>query len=208
MKLYYSAGSCSTSCHIALEESGLKHEVVAIDWDQTADPNLKLIEKLNPLGTLPVVTFDHGKTLTQNISILTYIADQAPDKKLLPTPGTFERAEAMNWLSFVATDLHKSVGALFAVSSYSPDPAKQTEFRTWALAGANKNLTYLDQNLAGKDYLMGKQFTVADGYAFVVAGWSKWLNIPLDPYSNLRSYLGRVLERPAVQKVLKLEGLI
>jgi glutathione S-transferase len=207
MKLYYSAGSCSTCCHIALEEAGLKHEVVAIDWDQTADPNLKLIEKLNPLGTLPVATLDNGKVLSQNIAILTYIADQSPEKKLLPPPGTVERAEAMNWLSFVASDLHKSVGGLFATQSFSTDPAKQADYRTWGLVNANRTLAYLDHGLAGKDYLMGSQFTVADAYAFIVAGWTKWLDIPLTNYPNIRSFVNRVLERPAVQKVFKLEGL-
>ena len=208
MKLYYSAGSCSTCCHIALEESGLKHEVIGVDWDQASDPNLALVTKLNPLGTLPILTLDNGKVLSQNLSILSYIAAQAPEKNLLPAAGTFEHFEAMNWLSFVASDLHKSVGGLFGVQSYSTDPAKQAEFRTWALANATKNLSYLNQNLAGKDYLMGKQFTVADSYAFIVTGWTKWLDIPLAPYANLTGYMNRIMERPAVQKVFKIEGLL
>lgn len=207
MKLYYSAGSCSTSCHIALEEAGLPHEAIGVNWDNASDPNLALVEKLNPLGTLPILALDQGTVLSQNVAILTHIADLAPAKKLLPAVGTIERAEAMNWLSFVASDLHKSVGALFAVPGYSQDPAKQAEFRAWALAGVNSTLSHLNQGLAGKDYLMGKQFTVADGYAFVVAGWSKWLDVSLQPYPHITAYLGRMMERPAVQKVFKLEGL-
>ncbi len=208
MKLYYSAGSCSTCCHIALEEAGLKHEAIAIDWDNASDPNIAVIEKLNPLGTLPVLGFEGGKVLSQNLAILTYIADQAPEKKLLPAHGTFERAEAMNWLSFVASDLHKSVGGLFATESFSEDKTKQADYRTWGLANANRTLSFLNESLAGKDYLMGKQFTVADAYAFVVVGWTKWLGISLEPYAHIRSYQNRVLERPAVQKILKLEGLL
>src|SRR5437870_2124852 len=103
MKLYYSAGSCSTSCHISLEESGLKHEAIGIDWDNQSDPNIALVTKLNPLGTLPVMVVENGKTLTQNIAIHTYVADLAPHSNLLPPSGTFERAEAMQWLSFVAS---------------------------------------------------------------------------------------------------------
>jgi glutathione S-transferase len=185
----------------------LKHEVVEIDWDQTEDPNLKLIEKLNPMGTLPVATLDNGKVLNQNLSILTYIADQVPEKKLLPPAGTVERAEAMNWLSFIAADLHKAVGGLFSTKAFSPDPAKQADYRAWGLANANKALAHLDRGLAGKEYLMGSQFTVADSYAFIVAGWTKWLDIPLTSYPNIESFQNRVLERPAVQKVFKLEGL-
>lgn len=208
MKLYYSAGSCSTCCHIALEESGLKHEAIEVDWDKPSDPNLSLIEKLNPMGTLPVMVLDNGKVLSQNIAILTHIADLAPEKKLLPAVGTVERAEAMNWLSFVAADLHKCVGGLFAVDSYSKDSAKNAEFREWAMVGAKKTLTTLDQGLAGKTYLTGNQFTIADAYAFIVAGWTKWLSIPLEQYPNVSSFMNRVLERKAVQKVFQIEGLL
>lgn len=208
MKLYYSAGSCSTCCHIALEEAGLKHEAIEIDWDNAQDPNLPLVDKLNPMGTLPIVTFPDGKQITQNLAILTYIADHAPEKNLLPPNGSFERIEAMNWLSFVAADLHKSVGGLFATQTFSKDPAKQAEYRAFALAGANKTLGVLDKSLAGKDYLMGKQFTVADAYAFVVVGWTKWLDVSIQPYPNLGAYMKRISERPAVRKVLEIEGLL
>lgn len=207
MKLYYSAGSCSTCCHIALEEAGLSHEAIAVDFDQTSDPNFIQAMKLNGMGTLPVLDFGNGKALTQNLSILTYIADNAPEKKLLPAQGTFERAEAMTWLSFVAADLHKAVGGLFGVPHYSTDAAKKEEYRAYQMKSAEQTLSYLNANLAGKDYLMGKQYTVADAYAFIVVGWTKWLNVSLDAYPNIQSYMGRILERPATQKVFKIEGL-
>src|SRR5688500_17498396 len=104
MKLLYSAGSCSTSCHISLEESGLKYQAVGVDWDDPSDPNVQEVVKMNPLGTLPVMVTENGKILSQNIAIHTLVADLAPKSQLLPPAGSFERAEAMNWLSFVASD--------------------------------------------------------------------------------------------------------
>jgi glutathione S-transferase len=207
MKLYYSAGSCSTSCHIALEESGAKYEAIEVDFDNANDPNLALTAKMNGLGTLPILITDDGKQLDQNLSIQTYIADLVGHQKLLPAPGTFERNEAMNWLSFVAADLHKGIGALFSVSSISSDPKIQEVIRKSMLERANGYLSYLNQKLEGKDYLMGKNFIAADGYAFVVLGWTKWLEIPLTPYQNIQSYLARIAARPAVAKVLQVEGL-
>ncbi len=207
MKLYYSAGSCSTSCHIVLEESGLRYEAIAVDWDNANDPNVALVTKLNPLGTLPIFLTDQGKQLDQNLAIQNYVADQAPDKKLLPAAGTLERAEALNWLSFVAADLHKSVGALFSLPYISQDNAIREKVKTFMLGKANETIAYMDAKLAGNDYLMGKTFTAADAYAFVVLGWTKWLEIPLTPYKNIQSYLARVAARPAVAKVLKEEGL-
>ena len=208
MKLYYSPGSCSTSCHISLEESGLKYEAIEVDWDNATDPNVALMNKLNPLGTLPVAIISDKQVLTQNTSIHTYIADQAPNSGLLPKMGTFERAEAVNWLSFVATDLHKSFGPLFAGKSISSDAKVQSEVRAWAETNTKEYLSFLNKHLEGRDYILGKQFSVADSYCFVVAGWTKWVEISTAPYPHLEAYLKRVSERPAVHKVLKAEGLL
>jgi glutathione S-transferase len=208
VKLYYSAGSCSTSCHITLEESGLKYEAIEVDWDNASDPNVALATKLNPLGTLPILITDEGKQLDQNVAIHVHVADRGTNKALLPPAGTIERAEALNWLAFVTSDLHKSIGALFGLQSISQDAAVQGVVRKYMVEKANEYLRYMDSKLAGKDYLMGKTFTPADAYAFVVTGWTKWLEIPLTPYSNIQSYMTRVASRPAVAKVLKAEGLL
>jgi glutathione S-transferase len=207
MKLYYSAGSCSTSCHITLEESGLPYEVVEVDWDQPSDL-VKLVTELNPLGTLPVLITDDGKQLDQNLAIHVYVADKAPAKGLLPPPGTLERAQALNWLSFVSSDLHKGIGNMFGIPSMSEDKAVQAAVRKSMVARANDYLRYVDQKIAGNDYLLGKAFTPADAYAFVVISWTKYLDVPLVPYKNIQAYLGRVAARPAVQRVLKAEGLL
>jgi glutathione S-transferase len=208
MKLLYSAGSCSTSCHISLEESGLKYEAVEVDWDNPNDPNVAQLEKLNPMGTLPVLITDEGKVLNQNSAIHIHVAEKAAGRNLLPPAGTVERAEALNWLGFVNSDLHKSFSPLFGLESTFKEPAAQSAVKTWALGNVNQCLSVLDQALAGKDFLAGRNFTVADAYCFVVAGWTKWLKIPTDNYRNVQAYLGRVYQRPAVQKVLKEEGLL
>ncbi|MBI3543709.1 MAG: glutathione S-transferase family protein [Deltaproteobacteria bacterium] len=210
MKLYYSSGSCSTSCHITLEESGLKYEAIEVDFDNASDPNLSVVEKRNPiLGTLPIFVTDEGKQLDQNIAIQLYVADKAPDKKLLPPHGTVERAEALNWMSFVAADLHKGIGQLFGAPYISKDAAVVGAVRTYMLENANKHIKYVDDKLAdGREYLTGKSFTPADAYAFVVLGWTKYLEIPLTPYKHVQTYLGRVAARPAVASVLKAEGLV
>ena len=208
MKLYYSAGSCSTSCHISLEESGLKYEAIEVDWDNPSDPNIAVVTKLNPLGTLPIFITDEGKQLDQNVAIHTYIADRAPDKKLMPPAGTVERAEALNWLAFVNSDLHKSIGALFSLPAIAKDKNIQEVVRHYMVGRANEYLKYMDTRLEGRDYFMGQQFTPADAYAFVVVGWTQWLDIPLTPFPNVQKHLVRVAMRPAVAKVLKAEGLI
>jgi glutathione S-transferase len=186
----------------------LKYEAIEVDFDNSSDPNLALVDQLNPLGTLPILTTDEGKQLDQNIAIQIYVAQKAPGKNLLPAPGTMEHAEAMNWLSFVCSDLHKSIGGMFGIGSISQDKSVQEQVRKYMLEKANGYISYLDKKLEGKDYLMGKNFMIADGYAFVVLGWTKYLEIPLTPYKNVQAYIARVAARPAVAKVLKDEGLI
>lgn len=208
MKLYYSAGSCSTSCHIILEEAGLNYEAIEVDWDNASDPNLALISKLNPLETLPVFITEDGKQLDQNIAIQLYAAGKAPEKDLMPKVGTYEYAEVINALSFVAADLHRAIGGLFSVQSYSKDTAVQSEVRNYLLGRAHAHLKYFNEKLESRAFIAGKKFSPADAYAFIVVGWTKWLEIPLTPYKNIEAYLARIAARPAVAKVLKDEGLI
>ena len=208
MKLYFSAGSCSTSCHIVMEESGLPYEAIMVDWDNPSDPNIALVSKLNPNGTLPVCITDEGKQLDQNLSIHAYIASKAPQKNLMPEAGTYEYAKALNWLSYVAADLHKTIGALFGVQAISQEKSVQDTVRKFMVGRSLECLRVLNAELAGKDYLMGKQFTPADAYAFVVLGWTQYLDIPLNDYKNIQAYMGRIAARPAVVKVLRAEGLV
>lgn len=207
MKLYYSAGSCSTSCHITLEEAGLEYEAIEVDWDKPGDLT-RLVSELNPLGTLPVMITEDGKQLDQNLAIHVYVADRAPAKNLLPPPGTIERAQALNWLSFVCADLHKGIGGMFGIPSMSDDEGVRAAIRKAMLRSANEYLAYVDAKLAGRDYLMGKAFTPADAYAFVVISWTKYLDVSIAPYENVQSYLQRVAARPAVARVLEAEGLL
>ncbi|MBC7692398.1 MAG: glutathione S-transferase family protein [Methylotenera sp.] len=207
MKLYFSAGSCSASCHIAIEETGMSYQPMKVDFDKP-DATLAEMERLNPLGAAPVMVSSDGRTLTQNIAILEHIADSNPASKLLAAPGTWERLETMSWTSFVASDLHKAFLPLFMGKSMASTEAAQGEIAEFAKKDIAKLLTYVDGKLANRDYLMGKIFTIADSYLFVVVGWCKWVGVTTEPYSNLNAFMTRTYQRPAVQKALKMQGLL
>jgi glutathione S-transferase len=193
MKLYVSPGACSMSCHIAFEESKLAFEPMISKWDE--------INQLNPMGAVPVLVLDDGKVLTQNVAILTYVADAAQNSGLLPKLGTFERSQAYQWLSWVASDLHPSFHPLFNDKSSEAD-RRAGEVTVCSL------LDKAEAHLAGRTFMVGDQFTAADAYLFVVYGWTKLLKVPTDKYRNLNSYASRIAERPAVQTVMKREGLL
>ncbi|MEN5178288.1 glutathione transferase GstA [Comamonas odontotermitis] len=195
MKLYFSPGACSLSPHIALLESGLPFtlELASTKTHQLKDGTD--FYTINPLGYVPVLELDNGQRLREGPAIVQYIADQAPASKLAPANGTWERYQLQEWLTFIGTEIHKTFSPLF--NPNMPDAAKEL-FRAQIL----KRLTWVDSQLAGKDYLTGAQFTVADGYLFTVCGWTKFVGVDVSGLANLGKFLERVGARPSVQKAI------
>lgn len=200
MKLYYSAGACSLSPHIALEESGLKYEAIAAPTKTKQLPDGADYRQINPLGYVPYLVLDDGTGLREGPAIVQYIADQAPGKKLAPANGTPARYQLQSWLNFIGTEIHKSFSLLF-------DPAMPAEAKQLAKDKLANRLKFVDGELAGKQYLMGDDFSVADGYLFTVTNWAQPMQIDLSGYPNLVAYRERVAARPAVQAAMKAEGL-
>ena len=201
MKLYYSPGACSLSPHIALRESGLPFELVlaSTKTHQLADGTDYYT--INPKGSVPLLELDNGERLSEGPAIVQYIADQVPAKGLAPAAGTMARYRLMEWLNFITSELHKGFSPLF-------NPAMPEEGRALARAQLSKRLAWVDEQLAGKDYLLGATFTVADPYLFTVAGWGKYVGVDISGLANLGAFMGRVAARPAVQEALKAEGLL
>jgi glutathione S-transferase len=201
MKLYYSAGACSLSPHIALEEAGLKYEAIAAPTKTKMLPDGSDYRKVNPLGYVPYLVLDDGTGLAEGPSIVQYIADQAPAKKLAPPNGTLARYQLQSWLNFIGTELHKGFSPLF-------NPVVGDDAKAVFKAKLIDRLTWVNGGLAGKTWLMGEDFTVADGYLFTVTNWAKPMNIDLSALSFLLAWRERVAARPAVRAAMKAEGLL
>ena len=77
-----------------------------------------------------------------------------------------------------------------------------------ARANLQRRLGYVNDQLAGRDFLMGDTFSVADAYLFTVVGWAKFVQLDLSAWPHLIAFQGRVAARPATQRALKAEGLI
>ena len=201
MKLYYSPGACSLSPHIALCAAELPHELVRVDIRTRKTEDGADFTAINPYGYVPVLELDNGERLTEGPAIVQYIADQAPDKKLAPPPGSWERYRLQSWLNFISTELHKGLGALF-----NPELAEKAGdiIRT----RMSQRLDGLVKALGDGPFLMGDNFTVADGYLFTVLNWAQYVHFDLSPWPSLQDYQGRVSVLPFVQRALRAEGLI
>ena len=199
MKLYYSPGACSLSPHIALHEAGLAHELVKVDRKAKKTENGDDFTQINPKGQVPALMLDNGEMLTEGPVIVQAIADQASAKNLAPAAGTPERYRLQEWLNFITTELHKNFSPLF-------QPAIPDEVKAFFKDRIMGKFKYADGKLAGQDYLMGKQFTVADGYLFVMLKWAERTGIDLSTLKNLTAFKDRVAARPNVQAALAMEA--
>ena len=199
MKLYYSPGACSLSPHIALHEAGLQHELVKVDLRAKKLENGEDYLKVNPKGQVPALMLDNGELVTEGPVIVQMIADKAAAKNLAPAVNSPERYKLQEWLTYINGELHKNIGPLF-------NPALSDDAKGVFKDRAMGKFKYVDSQLAGKDHLMGKQFTVADGYMFTMLSWADRMKFDLSGLSNLKAYQARVAARPAVQAALKMEA--
>jgi glutathione S-transferase len=201
MKLYYSPAACSLSPHIALYEAGLTFDAVLASTKTHKLADGTDFYSINPLGYVPVLELDDGTRLAEGAAIVQYIADQAPEKKLAPANGTIERYKLQSLLHFISTEIHKNFSPLFK-------PGTSPEAQQAAKDSIAGRLKWIDGELTGKQYLMGDQFTVADGYLFNVTNWAAFVKLDLSPFTNILALRERVAARPAVQQAMKAEGLI
>ena len=200
MKLYYSPGACSLSPHIVMREAGLAFEPVMAPTKTHKLQDGTDYYTINPLGYVPMLELDDGTRLREGPAIVQYIADQVPNKNLAPAAGTLPRYRLQEWLTFIGTEIHKSFSPLF--NPNMPEDGKKIYRERLA-----NRFDFLNKELAGKQYLMGDQFSVADAYLYTVTRWAKPMAIDLTAYPNLVAHNARVNARPAVQEALKAENL-
>jgi glutathione S-transferase len=198
MKLYFSPGACSLASNIALREAGLPFELVRASTKTHQLDDGRSYYDINPKGYVPLLELDDGQRLTENPAVLQYIADRAPERRLAPPAGTMERYRLQEWLGFIGTELHKQFGPLF-------QPGFADDVKAKFIDKIRKRLEWTDGQLAGKSYLMGEHFTVADAYLYVIATWAPNMGIDLAPYKHVQAFKQRMEERPAVTAALQAE---
>jgi glutathione S-transferase len=201
MKLYYSPGACSLSPHIVLLEAGAKFDLAKVEFPSKKTKDGEDLLAVNPKGAVPTLRLDDGDVLTEGAVIVQYIADHAGNTTLAPAPGTKERLKVQEWLNYIASELHKSFSPLFK-------PTTPDAYKAIVKSNLDKQFAYLDKTLAGKDYLTGKNFTVAEAYLFTIMNWRHMHKMDISAYKNLAAYLDRVGARPKVKEAMLAEGLL
>jgi glutathione S-transferase len=199
MKLYYSPGACSLAAHIVLREAQYKFDLDRVDLAAKKTEGGEDYLAVNGKGYVPALRLDDGTILTEVGAIIQYLADEKPRRNLAPKPRTTERYRLIEWINFIASEIHKALGDFF-------NPKMTPEWREARLERLGKRLDYLNKALGGSEHLMG-EFSVADAYLYTVLRWTGLHKIDLSPWPNIQAYMDRLAARPAVKKAMKAEGL-
>lgn len=199
MKLYYSPFACSLAAHITLLEAGLDFTLARVDLPSKRVAGGADLYAANPMGQVPTLVTAEGHALMENSAVLTYLADQAPERGLAPPRDDFARYELTRWLSFVGTEIHKK-GLALIFSPESPEAVKD-----FARASLARPLGVLSTHLAQRAALLGEGFSVADAYLFWALTIAPHGGVALDPFPSLQAYHQRIAARPAVRAALRVE---
>lgn len=201
MKLYYSPGACSLAPHIVACEAGIPLELVRVDIPSKKTADGDDYWKITPKGYVPALQLDNGEVLTEVGVICQYLADLKPAANLIAQFGTLERYQQMAALNFVATEIHKQIGALF-------NPHMTAEAKPVQMGVIERRLNTLESLLESQPYAAGNHYTIVDAYLFTVLGWARYLKMNLDKWPRTQEFSARVADRPAVHEAMKAEGLL
>jgi glutathione S-transferase len=200
MKLYYYPGASSLAPHIVAREAGIALELEKVDLGSKRTASGGDFLSINPKGYVPALRLDDGSVLTEVSAIVQYLAESAPASGLLPAAGTRARFRVLEWVGYIATEIHKGFGPLW-------NPKLAPEARAAAVASLSHRIDLVEKALAAGPFLAGEGFTVADAYLYTVASWAPWVKLDLSPWPGLRDFVARVAARPAVKAALEAEGL-
>src|SRR5258708_22893555 len=148
MKLYFSPGACSLDDHIAMHEAKLDFQWSKVELKNKRTEDGRDFNQINPKSYVPALQFDDGELLTENVAILSFVADKAPQ---LTPQGRFGHIRLLEMLAYISTEIHKGFKPFF-----KPDAAEAEKKGAGNLLA--KRFGYLAERMKG-DYLFGAQFT-------------------------------------------------
>lgn len=199
MDLYFVPLAGSFAAHVACLEAGLKPTLHQVDSNTKLLADGRDYRKLVPHGIVPAIGLPDGGALTELTAVLPYIADRAPERELAPPPDSAERYRLIEWLAFVATELHKKhLQPVFGTNVAAGADA-------WSRANVGPMFDHVARRLGHGDYAMGARFTVADCYLFWVLFVAPHGGLSLNAYPSLKAYVERIRSRPSVTAALAFE---
>ena len=196
------AGASSLVPHIVLEEIGAPYERQLVNLAQGEHKSVAYL-KINPRGKVPALAID-GNVLTENVAILTYLAKQFPQARLLPH-GILEEARCISTMAWFASAAHPTFAHIIRPERFATDIAAHANLKDTARSAFWDICEEINRSLDGKKWMMGGTYTVCDPYAFFIYDLGSRIKLPMHELPVYAAFNKRMLERPAVCKVRGLE---
>jgi len=203
MKLFALDGACSMAPHIILEHLEVDYELVMVDRQKLLEPEHLAV---NPMGQCPSLATDDG-LITESTAILLHLDEKFGRGRVSPPPGSWQRAEMMMMMMFMASQEHPAFGMWLRPFRFHDDEAVQADLKETGNARFAQCFQRLEGWLEGRDWLIGEAMTLADTLAFVHARWGNRVDPPTREYPNIWRFAQRMAEVPAVVRVMEQEGI-
>jgi glutathione S-transferase len=202
LTLYYCPGLCSLASHITLEEVGAQYRSEPINVFKGEHKN-DSYRKVNPRTKVPALDID-GTVLVENTAILYYLAKNFPGANLVPRDPLAE-ARWVSTMAWFSNTVHPTFTHIVRPDHFAEDKAAHPSMQEMAKKNAWALLSEIDGLLAGKQWVLGAQFTTCDPYALVFYTWGTRAGFPMKDLKNYTAWKDRMLQRPAVRKILERE---
>lgn len=209
IQLHYFPGNASFIPHLLLEEIGVPFELCYVDRAKSAHKAPEYL-KLNPNGQIPVFV-DGDLVLYETAAICLYLVDTYPAAGLAPAHGTVERAHFNKWLMWFTNSVQATLMLYFYPERWVEEgnSVGAAQVKAAAEAKVGGMLEQIDAHLAshGKDWFSGERYCALDAWALLMGRWTRFFGRPARGLPHYGPYLGRLLERAAVKKVIATEKL-
>lgn len=196
--LYHAPQSRSGRPRWMLEEIGAPYEVKRLDL-QAGDQKKPEYLKLNPNGAVPTLV-DGDLVLFESAAICQYLADKFPEKRLAPPVGTPERGKYYQWVHYAMSGLEPPAVTIFLHTVFLPEAQRLTQLVDEAKQQIAAAVQVLDDALAGREWILGDQFSGADVMIGSTLMWCQMMGMVDPTKQNVAAYLGRCVARPAAQR--------
>lgn len=204
MKLFHSKGSCSLASLIALEEAGAPYEVVRMST-AAGDQRKPEYLQINPKGRVPALVTERG-ILTENVAILAFIAQSFPEADLAPLDDAFAFAQMQALNSYLASTVHVAHAHKHRGYRWATEESSFADMRRKVAENETEYFRLIETEYLKGPWVMGEQYTVADGYLFTIADWLEGDGVDSRQFPRVHEHRERVRARPAVSKVLAEEA--
>ena len=204
--LYWSPGSSSVAPHSVLEETGASYELKRVDLspDKPRDPEFL---RLNPNGKVPTLVVDGRQVVYEAAAIVMYLADRHPRAALAPAVDDPLRGLYYQWLTYLTNTLQPGYLLYYYPQRHTTNPEHAAEIQAKAVEDLTVLWDRIDQALASGPYMLGERFSACDLYLHMLSTWRDPLPQLLARCRNVKRCVDLVVQRPAVQRMLRQNDL-